>query len=143
MLILVDSREQLPYWTGSQCAKTALNVGDYTTASLLNRFHIERKSASDLYGTIVHNHPRFRHEILRAKDARITLVVVAEVLRDDFIALRWSRVKLKMKPETLDRILTTVETRYGLNFVWCKSRIHAKSTIEKILRKEETKYLCH
>lgn len=139
MLILVDSREQKPYWVGSQCAKTALCVGDYTTAVLLNRFHIERKSASDLYQTITHNHPRFRREIIRSQEGRIVLVVVVEASREKFVGLTWSRVALKQRPATLDKILTTVESRYGIEFVWCKDRRCAMNAVEARLRKEERK----
>lgn len=137
MLILVDSREQKPYWTGSKCAKTSLTVGDYTTANLLNRFHIERKSASDLYGTIIHNHGRFRREIIRAEEAKIRLVVVVETTRDKFLALGWSRVALKMKPATLDKVLTTIEGRYGIGFLWCKTRQHAINLVLATLEREE------
>lgn len=139
MLLLVDSREQLPYWKGSQCAVTSLNVGDYTTANLLNRFHIERKSPADLYQTIIHDHPRFRREVLRAFDADITLVVVVEATRERFINLTWSRRPLKQRPETLDKILNTVQSRYGLEFIWCKNRGAALCATLARLKKEEQK----
>lgn len=137
MLLLVDSREQLPYWKGSACAVTSLNVGDYTTANLLNRFHIERKSPADLYQTIIHNHPRFRREVLRAEEARITLVVVVEATRERFISLAWSSRPLKQRPLTVDKILTTIQSRYGLEFIWCKNRLAAMDATLARLQKEE------
>lgn len=136
MLILVDSREQLPYWRGSQCAITALTVGDYTTATLLNRFHIERKSPADLYQTIIHNHPRFRREVLRAQDAKITLAVVVECERERFVSLAWATRSLKMNPKTLEKIITTMEDRYG-TFMWCKNRAKAIECTLARLKKEE------
>lgn len=138
MLILVDSREQLPYWKGSACAKTALIVGDYTTANLLNKFHIERKSGSDLYGTLTRGMPRFRKEILRALDHHIKLVVLVELSRADFVALKIPYAhKLKVKGESLDKTITTLEQKYKLQFVWCRHRKHGCESVLNLLTKME------
>lgn len=139
MLILYDSREQKPYWTGGEAARIALCVGDYTTALLLNRFHIERKSPEDLYQTITRGHARFRREVLRAADAGTKLVVVVETTREHFTSLAWSWRALKQQPATLDKILTTVENRYGLEFIWCVNRAQAMRTTLARLEAEEKK----
>lgn len=60
MTILVDTREQKPYW---DINRTTLIVGDYTTKKLKNIYHIERKSLQDLYGTLTSGNNRFKYEL--------------------------------------------------------------------------------
>lgn len=138
MYILVDSREQLPYWKASECGRTMLNVGDYTTVKLLNKFHIERKSPQDLYGTITKGCYRFKKEILRAYDANIKLIVVVESSRLDFVNKRFPRgADRKVTTTALDKTITTFETKYFIEFVWCTCREHAKTVVLKRLTIEE------
>jgi len=140
MLILVDSREQLPYWKGSQCARTALLVGDYTTAKLLNLFHIERKSMADLYGTIIQGHSRFRREILRSYENKTTLVVYVEGSKKDFVAKKFPRGQdRKIESKTLEKICNSIALRYNLEIVWCKDREDCRVKVLKRLKVEERK----
>lgn len=140
MLILVDSREQKPYWVGSQCAKTALNVGDYTTANLLGLFHIERKSATDFYGSIMGQHNRFRKELLRAAEQHITLVVCVETTKEKFINKEFPGGSERLaKPDQLRKMIGTYETKYGIEFIWSVTRIKGKQLVFKRLQHEEKK----
>jgi DNA excision repair protein ERCC-4 len=140
MILLVDSREQLPYWQCPKCCRIALNVGDYTTVNLLGKLHVERKSMADLYGTITKGHARFRREILRASSAKINLVIVIEGSRKAFIGKEFSNRPLKVPSRTLDKILTTIETRYGLEIHWKKDREVAQTYVYRRLRSEEKTY---
>jgi len=141
LMILVDSREQLPYWSGSQCLKTPLVVGDYTTIKLLNKFHIDRKSAIDLYGTITSGHMRFKKEILRAKDHNIELMIYVETTREKFINKQFPRGdKLKYPSQGLERILNTYKERYGLIFVWHKDRMETLNSVLKKLKLKQKFY---
>ena len=134
-MIIVDSREQLPFWSGSQCFKTALKVGDYTTLKLLGKFHIERKSLIDLYGTITKGHYRFKKEILRSKHLRIKLVVVVEGSKEDFRNKNFFKgIEREMEGETLIKIVNTIERRHGIKFFWTSSRIAAKRKILRLLK---------
>lgn len=136
--IVVDSREQLPYWKGSECFKTALLVGDYTTVKLLNRLHIERKSPQDLYGTFTKGCSRFKKELIRAYNANIKLVLVCESSRADFINKKFPKGdERKQSTAALDKQITTFEEKYFLEFVWCSCREHAKGVVLKRLTKEE------
>jgi ERCC4-type nuclease len=138
LLIIVDSREQLAYWKGSECFKTCLNVGDYTTVKLLNKVHIERKSPQDLYQTITKGCYRFKEEVLRAHNAKIKLVVYVESTRVNFINKKFPRgSERKITTEALDKTITTFETKYFLEFVWCGDRNRAKEMVLKRLKQEE------
>lgn len=137
-IILVDSREQLPYWRGTECGRICLTVGDYTTAKLFNRFHIERKSPQDLYGTITRRCYWFKEEVMRAHRKKIRIAVYVESSRKDFIAKNFPRGDMgKIKSESLDKTINTFETKYFLEFIWCRDRERAKEMVIKRLRKEE------
>lgn len=140
MIILVDSREQKPYWSGSECAKTALIVGDYTTVKLLNLFHIDRKSPADLYSTITKGHLRFKKEILRADEHGIYLAIYVESTREKFINKDFPQGdRLKYPTRGLDRILNTLYERYQLEIVFLDSREDSMQAVYKRLRKEQSK----
>lgn len=121
MKILVDSREQLPLWEVKE--RTTLNVGDYTTELLKGKFHAERKSGADLYGSIIQGHERFRKEILRAKEQNIILRVYVECTKQQFIAKKfqngWRR---EMSSKVLAKIVSTISEKYDIDFVWCDGR---------------------
>lgn len=142
--IIVDTREQKPFWTRNQPSKGylvrrgTLSVGDYTTQVLLGKFHIERKSLQDLYGTLIHNHPRFRREIIRSEEKGIRLVVVVEGSHSDFINKKFPRGdQRKCTKETLKKIVATVRRRYDLEISFCKDRAKAISTVMRRLKREE------
>jgi ERCC4-type nuclease len=139
MTILIDTREQLPLKFTSW-DWVCLKEGDYTTAKLLNHFHIERKSPQDLYGSIIQNHMRFRREILRAIDKNIKLVIYVECTNSKFIEKKWPQGdKRKVSSETLGKIIRTLQRHYDLEFVWCKNRKQMVEMVLKRFRKEERK----
>ena len=137
MIILVDTREQLPYWSTN---RVTLIVGDYTTKKLLNSFHIERKSLQDLYGTITSGNQRFKAELFRAAWERIQLEVYVEGSRLDFINKNFPKGSdRKFSTDGLDRLIKTFEKKYHLTFYWCKNRQHAKKLVMERLATEERK----
>jgi len=83
-VILVDTREQEPYWdlknldegqsfeypSGLKMRREALKTGDYTLAGLEDKFAIERKSLSDIYGCVGGGRERFTKELMRARTFR-------------------------------------------------------------------------
>jgi ERCC4-type nuclease len=134
MVILVDTREQLPYWSGHECARIKLNVGDYTTPAFLNHLHIERKSAMDWYGTISQNYRRFRNEIVRALEAGTRLIVLVETTDKNFYAKKFTRFKLDRSEASLREQVRTLQRKYGLEIIWCRNRETAKQRCYEILR---------
>lgn len=139
--IIADTREQCPVYKGVECKRMTLVVGDYTTDKLYNKFHIERKSLQDLYGSIIQGHQRFSNELIRAKVYGIELVIFVEGTRKDFINKKFPRGdQRKVEGKTLDKIISSMERRYGIQFVWCTSRRNMKQTILTRFKKEEKKY---
>lgn len=135
MIILVDTREQLPYWSGREAARIGLCVGDYTTTTLFNQIHIERKSAGDWYGTLSKNFRRFRNEIVRARDRRIRLVILVEIPEKKFYLKQFPRGdKLLRSGDSLKAQVKTLRRKYGLEIVWVKNREIAKQKCHALLK---------
>ncbi len=127
MKIYVDNREQRPILDGEP--KT-LNVGDYTTKLLFNKFHIERKSLSDLYGTLTTGNSRFKYELFRAAWHSINIEVHVEGTFDDFINKRFAKGNERKFPsEGLERLIKTFEKRYFLKFYFHAGRPASKKAI--------------
>jgi hypothetical protein len=140
MQIVVDTREQRPLWKGKDCKRMKMDCGDYTTESLFNKFHIERKSLEDLYGTILSGHVRFRKEQLRALSNNVQLSLYIEGTKKDFGAKRFNGGhKRQTAGSTLVKIIDSIESRWPLEVVWCGSRLKAKKMIYERLQKEEKK----
>lgn len=135
MQIITDTREQLPYWTTE---RKTLIVGDYTTKKLLGKFHIERKSLQDLYGTITSGNQRFKHELFRAAYHRINIEIYVEGSLEDFIAKKFPKGEERKVPGSiLEKLVKTFEKKYYLKFVWAKNRNDCRKLVEKRLEKEE------
>lgn len=144
MTIIVDTREQLPinFKEGTKTMASALNCGDYTTPALRKTFVIERKSPSDLYGTLLADHARFRREILRAFDKRLTLVVFVECSEARFFAKDYEGGAWQNYPaESLRKIIRTVSKKYGIKFYWFEHRAAMANAVVRRLRAEEKKLL--
>ena len=135
MVIIVDTREQLPYWTTNR--KTLL-VGDYTTRVLHNHFHIERKSLQDLYGTIIQGNRRFKYELFRAAYNQIKIAVYVEGCYTDFIAKKFPKgSERKCTSEKLAKIIRAFELKYHVEFVWLSCRAHCIDAVRTRLQREE------
>jgi ERCC4-type nuclease len=133
--ILVDTREQLPLF---QSVRTTLGVGDYTTRKLLGKFHIERKSLSDLYGTLTSGNQRFKYELFRAAWDQIQIEVYVEGTRENFVAKKFPKGdERKFTSAGLDRLIATFERKYHLHFHWHPSRAATRVSVEKRLQAEE------
>lgn len=139
--ILVDSREQSPLFIGNEFKRSTLYVGDYTTEKLLDKFHIERKSPQDLYGTITRGHRRFRDELLKASVNEIELVMVVECKKKIFINKEFKRGDvLKLTCDHIRKIIDTIEHKYKLPIYWCNNRDHCKKLVKKLLLAKQLIY---
>lgn len=130
--IIVDSREQRPLFKG---VTRKLDEGDYNTENLLPHIVIERKSPSDLYGSIVQGHNRFVDEIIRSKLKGKKFYLVVECTEKDFYGKNWSGSQYSRLPsKTTAKIISTMVERYGVMIVWCEGRIDARRKIKEIIR---------
>jgi ERCC4-type nuclease len=124
-MIIIDTREQKPLWDPKKFKVLVqkLDEGDYTTDLLLNKAHAERKSAIDLYGSLIQNHKRFAEEIQRAIEKDLSFAVFVECTEKNFIAKKFDGgFRLNTQPEVLAKIVGTFTKRYPVQFIWCKDR---------------------
>lgn len=140
MKIIFDTREQLPlYELGPKVRATKLEVGDYTTERLINKYHIERKSPQDLYGSIIQGHDRFKRMLLLAKELGIQLSIYVECPEATFFNKEFARAKqLQVSGEQLRKMLTTMKERYDFDIVWCNGR---EDMMEQVARRFRLKEL--
>lgn len=150
--ILIDTREQSPYefrairdraphadrMVAVRTRTETLNVGDYAVAVELAPgtgttlpIRIERKSKSDLFGTIGAGRERFRREMERAGDSGLRLFLVVECNILDCIAdpPPYSELPGMIVVRTLE----SWAVRYGLNVWWCGSRAGGEQVAYRLL----------
>jgi len=138
MKIIVDTREQLPAFTGNVVRKKLL-VGDYSTILLENSFCIERKSGIDLYGSVLQGHVRFRKELVRATMNKIKLVVYVECSRKDFELKKFpGGAARKVEGKIVLKIIDTMFKRHKVEVVWSSTRQLMMKKIILRLKREES-----
>lgn len=126
MIIKIDNREQRPLVFDSKLIesvqKCTLNVGDYGCC-LSDGYEVpvyfERKSISDLYGTLSQGYDRFKKELLRAKEQNKKLILIIEssltrVLQGVGFSQR--------TPESITYQIFTISLKYDLEIVFTTSR---------------------
>lgn len=84
MIVLVDTREQLP-WVfdemGIVCKKQKLATGDYSLPGLEDQVCIERKSLDDWIGTVMKHTGRFYRELDRMRSFQFSCVIIESGVR--------------------------------------------------------------
>src|SRR3990167_5970470 len=135
VLIIQDTREQAPLKFKKDSVLTdvvteTLSVGDYAvryTNGLSCPIVFERKSLPDLYGTMTGGYPRFKKELMRAKQAGIELVLIIEgSLTEVQAGVKYS----KWDGDSMIKKLFTLLVRYGLYPVFCSDRLEMASFIK-------------
>jgi ERCC4-type nuclease len=145
--ILIDTREQAPYSFRGFLAdanrdnaplvvpvKTAtLQTGDYSIDTMKDQVAVERKSLSDLYGTIGQGRERFERELVRLDDMEFAAVV---------IEAGWSAIighpptHSELRPKTVYRSIIAWQQRYPRVHWWaCDTRTFAERTTLRILQR--------
>ena len=145
--IVIDSREKeraikliKKYFDDNNIKyiSSKLFCGDYQFLSNGNRVVDRKQNLSELCQNVCQDHDRFRRELVRAKENGIQLIILCEHGKDiksleDVIFWKnprsekrvqidgkWQKVHTKaMKGEVLYKILTTLQDKYGVQFVFC------------------------
>ena len=145
MKIIQDSREQAPYafnaprYAGTIVEVGTLQTGDYSLAGLTDRIALERKSLSDLCGTLAAGRQRFQRECERGRGLQYFGLII-EASMDD---VRRHNYRSQMTPQSLLQTLAAWSIRYGLHVHWCGSReggeymVH--SLLGKFLKEQQTR----
>jgi len=130
MKIVIDSREQKPLFKNGVVKK--LDVGDYSIYGLEDKICIERKSLTDLFGTLGQGHQRFKKELQRA----MKLDYFAIVVDGDFTKIQTKNFDgaefIKMEGGTVTKILMTLHHKYKINMFFTKGRNDSKRLIRSL-----------
>ena len=158
MIIQIDSREKSKAIQkiiaefdnrGIKHPVSKLMVGDYMNYDN-PRLIIDRKqNLLEICSNVCQDHDRFRKELILARDNEIQLVILCEHGDDiecleDIIFWENPRREVKkringkwvttytnaMKGDTLYKILTTLEYKYGVRFEFCKKEDTGKRIVE-------------
>ena len=158
MLIFIDSREKQRairnivnefQEQGVKFVTNKLYVGDYQSAEN-PRIVVDRKqNLSEICSNVCQDHDRFRRELTRAQDAGIKIIILIEHGKDitcleDIIFWenprgivrkkvngKWQTIKTKATTgETLYKILTTLQEKYGCEFQFCTKEETGKRILE-------------
>jgi ERCC4-type nuclease len=124
--ILVDSREQTAlefnYDIVSEVRIEKLPVGDYQVEYEDNfrpPIIFERKSLSDLYGTLGKGHKRFKNEIALSKQLGIQLILIVEKPLSTVLK---GYEKSDLSGDNIVKKMFTLMIKYNLFLVFCKDR---------------------
>jgi len=130
-IIVVDTREQLPLWKKDVISKK-LDVGDYSIEGYENKIAVERKSLSDLFGTLGGGHKRFKAELERAKSYDYFAIVIegsfTNIMKKEYPGSYHS----KMEGYVILKILFTLHIKYGINIFMANNRVECKQYIKHI-----------
>jgi ERCC4-type nuclease len=129
--IIVDTREQSPYAYTRMVVKT-LKTGDYSVEGLENEVCCERKSLTDLYGTVGAGRERFVRELERmAGMVRACIVVEASL----HTILYNPPERSMMSPRSVVGSLVSWSARYNIPIFFAGDRTHGQALTLKFLTK--------
>lgn len=139
MKIIIDSREQsklkFKHTQITEVIIQKLDVGDYGCRFENGHeplIYFERKNIADLFGTLSKDYDRFKREIIRAHEAKITMFIIVEgTLTDVLKGHKYS----KRKGISIVTQLFTIMVRYGVKTIYCKDRTEMAKYITEF-------YLC-
>lgn len=140
-VILIDTREQQPlkFWAGDIVKRATLPTGDYSIDGLAHVIAIERKSISDLFGTVGAGRERFEREIVRASKLWYFGIVIEGTLDQVLRGAPHSQ----MNPRSVVPSLHCWELRYPCVHVhYAGSRTNAAALVRKLLYKAHEYVAC-
>lgn len=139
MKIVIDTREQLPlHFRKSKnlegTVRGTLSTGDYSIEGFEDKIAIERKSSSDLFGSLGKGRERFKREIERAINRLEYFAILIEcsqtvILNKSFDGAH--NIK-KMRGDVVIKILSTLQVKYGIPVIFCNGRTEAASIIRHL-----------
>lgn len=134
MTIIQDSREQRPWCFSSnvQTVVAALPVGDYSIHGLEDQVIIERKSISDLLGSITSGRERFIRELRQLRAFRFAAIVV-EARWPDIMSGMYAGTPSRVNPNAVIGSLMSFAVKYGVVPILADDHQTAAALVERLL----------
>ena len=124
LIIIEDSREQTPLdfmgFRGVEVIRQGLKTGDYSISGHENEICFERKSVSDLVGTLIGGHERFLREMERMKTFNVRYILVEHTAGT--VYRYCEKHGWEMKFDTIIQSLLAYAYHYQVRVRFCKSR---------------------
>jgi DNA excision repair protein ERCC-4 len=130
IILVVDSREQTPWTFQSPTVSGALQYGDYSVLGLESLISIERKSLTDLLGSLTNDRARFETELKRARSLH-KFFIIAECSPADLLVESFGKLS-RAHPRSVWGTICAWSTRYA-PFLFGGDREHAARIAEGIL----------
>lgn len=126
--IVVDTREQLPYYQGEPWAvRATLSAGDYSLLGYESHVAIERKSLADAYGTFGRGRARFERELERlqsySRKALLIEATYADLLDPERTDPCWRSL---VRPASVEGSILAWAHRYGVDVLLAGGRMYAE-----------------
>lgn len=128
---------------GVHVVRSKLPVGDYCSIDSMRRCVDTKSNIQEIAGNLTQDHERFRRELVRAQEMGITLYILIfdEKVKDKETLKQWANPRAKRSKAApngvlLSKIMSTMEQKYGVKFVFGK-REKAAETIIDILQHTE------
>lgn len=137
MIIIVDTREQLPYdfacITPPPAVEVAtLDAGDYSLKGFEGQVAIERKTLNDAYSTFGQGRRRFQVELERLAGYQFAAVVIEA---DWHTIVRRPPSRSRLNPKTVVASIAAWSQRYGVHFWTCPNREFAERWTYRLLER--------
>ena len=136
--IYIDTREQKPLKFLRPVESKKLDFGDYafSSNSATCNCYIERKSLSDMIGTISGGYERFINEIKRAEESGAYLIILVEDTLPHalgFKYLPYISKKIRATPEFIfHRVRSLIQKYPFIQFLFVDGRKESSRVVEKI-----------
>jgi len=126
--IIIDTREQKPFKLPGAVTRT-LKTGDYSLDGLDDKVCIERKSKSDLFGSLGQGRERVKREFERMADFDYAAIVIEASLADLLTPPPYSQ----MNPRAVINTLVSWSIKYGVHVYFAGCRRNAGTLALRIL----------
>ena len=117
-VIVIDTREQLPYSFDTQSISRKLDAGDYSVEGLEDRVAIERKSLDDFVSTVIRSRKRFANELEKLRQYDFACIVVEADLTD----IAQGRYRSGAHPKSVLGATLSIIADYGIPIYFCSNR---------------------
>ncbi len=136
-VVIIDTREQLPYNFTFESTRGTLKTGDYSLAGLESVVSIERKSLDDFVGCITAGRDRFEKELSRADSLERFWVVIEANLT----SIESGLYRSKVNPESVLGTLAAWSNRHKVCFMFADNRKSGQKLTERLLKHAWNAYL--
>lgn len=131
MIIIIDTREQLPYKFKTKSEIGTLHTGDYSIKGAEEIISIERKTIDDIVGCLTGGRGRFEKELYRSRSLEYFALVIECSLSD----LSKGRYTSKMNPKSAVQSIVTFSIRYRMPVFFAENRMCGRLLTESLLIK--------